>query len=68
MTLRMVDPFEGDKRFRNIGTSGLVQRLGQYKQLRDHELTPPALRAYSRQTIREIRTELDRRTAKAVAA
>lgn len=68
MALRAVDPFAGDKGFGNIGTDGLVQRLGQYKRLRDHERTPPALRAYARQAVREIRAELQRRSAGPVAA
>jgi len=68
MTLRAVDPFVGDKGFGNIGTDGLVQRLVQYKKLRDHERTPPALQDYARQAVREIRTELQRRSAGPVAA
>ena len=68
MTLRAVDPFAGDKGFVNLSTGALAGRLEQYRQLRDHPLTAPALMGYARQTVREIRAELQRRTDGLVAA
>ena len=68
MTLRAVDRYQGDKGFANLSTGTLAGRLDQYKRLRDHPLTTPALQGYARQTVREIRAELQRRAAGPVAA
>ncbi len=71
VTTRTLQPaaYAGDRGFTNISTSRLSDTLRRYRKLRD-EATDPAVRAYARSVIIEIRAEFARRDGKrqAVAA